>query len=61
MNKPHTVYGSPATGSVPIEAALTLIGVEYDVIGENILPDVACDLDVHPLGQVPAMALPTGT
>jgi GST-like protein len=60
MDKPYTVYGSPTTGSVPIEAALTLIGVEYDVIGEKIMADVACDLDVNPLGQIPAMVLPTG-
>lgn len=60
MSKPYIVYGSPNTGSVPVEAALTLIGVEYEVIGENVLPDVACDLEVNPLGQVPALALPDG-
>jgi hypothetical protein len=29
MTKPHVVHGSPGSGSVPIEAALTLIGIPY--------------------------------
>jgi hypothetical protein len=32
----------PGSGSVPVEAALTLIGAHYQMIGETVLPDVAC-------------------
>jgi hypothetical protein len=56
MEGPYVVYGSPGSGSVPVEAALTLIGAHYQVIGETILRDVACNPDVirvNPLGQVP--------
>jgi GST-like protein len=58
--RPYIVYGSPGSGSVPVEAALTLIGVPYEVIGETILRDVAHNPEVfkvNPLGQVPALVL----
>jgi GST-like protein len=61
--RPYIVYGSPGSGSVPVEAALTLIGVPYEVIGETILRDVAHNPDVfkvNPLGQVPALVLSGG-
>jgi GST-like protein len=48
---------------VPVEAALTLIGVPYEVIGETILRDVAHNPEVfkvNPLGQVPALVLSAG-
>jgi GST-like protein len=60
QGRPYIVYGSPGSGSVPVEAALTLIGVPYEVIGETILRDVAHNPDVfkvNPLGQVPALVL----
>jgi GST-like protein len=63
MEGPYIVYGSPGSGSVPVEAALTLIGAPYEVIGETALRDVACNPDVfkvNPLGQVPALVLPGG-
>ena len=63
MGKPFIVHGSPGSGSVPVEAALTLIGIPYDVIGENVVRNVAYNpavFDVNPLGQVPALILPTG-
>jgi GST-like protein len=63
MGKPYTVYGSPGSGSVPIEAALTLIGIPYDVIGEDVVRDFASNpaaLKLNPLGQVPVLVLPTG-
>ncbi len=34
MNEPLTVYGAPGSGSVPVEAAMTLIGLDYQVIEE---------------------------
>jgi GST-like protein len=63
MSKPYTVYGSPGSGSVPVEAALTLIGTSYDVIGDTVLRNVAHNpavFDVNPLGQVPTLVLPSG-
>jgi GST-like protein len=63
MEGPYVVYGSPGSGSVPVAAALTLIGVHYQVIGETVLRDVACNPDVikvNPLGQIPALVLPGG-
>src|SRR5215470_8233425 len=63
MDGRYIVYGSPGSGSVPVEAALTLIGGHYQVIGETVLRDVACNPDVikvNPLGQVPTLVLPDG-
>jgi GST-like protein len=63
MDGPYTVYGSPGSGSVPVEAALMLIGAPYEVIGETVLRDVARNpavFKVNPLGQVPALVLPGG-
>lgn len=63
MRDLYTVYGAPASGSVPIEAALTLAGVPYHVIGGDTVRDIATSaamLAVNPLGQVPALVLPSG-
>jgi GST-like protein len=63
MARPYVVYGSPGSGSVPVEAALTLIGAPYEVIGETVLRDVARNPEVskvNPLGQVPVLVLPNG-
>jgi GST-like protein len=63
MTDRYIVYGSPGSGSVPVEAALTLIGAPYEVIGETELRDVAQNPEVfkvNPLGQVPALVLPGG-
>jgi len=63
MNGRYIVYGSPGSGSVPVEAALTLIGAPYEVIGETVLRDVARNpavFKVNPLGQVPALIIPGG-
>jgi GST-like protein len=63
MDGRYIVYGSPGSGSVPVEAALTLIGAPYEVIGETVLRDVARNsavFKVNPLGQVPALVIPGG-
>jgi GST-like protein len=63
MDDAYIVYGSPGSGSVPVEAALTLIGAPYEVIGETVLRTVARNpavSTVNPLGQVPALVLPGG-
>ena len=52
MDGRYIVYGSPGSGSVPVEAALTLIGAPYEVIGETVLRNLARDpavLEVNPL------------
>ncbi len=63
MDKRYIVYGAKGSGSVAVEAALTLIGRPYDVVetaswyeGEQ----KARIEKVNPLGQVPALVLPTG-
>jgi len=63
MDGSYIVYGSPGSGSVPVEAALTLIGAPYEVIGESAPRDVGGTSEVskvNPLGQVPALVLPGG-
>jgi hypothetical protein len=63
VDGPYIVYGSPGSGSVPVEAALSLIGTSYEVIGESVLRDVARNpavFTVNPLGQVPVLVLPGG-
>jgi GST-like protein len=59
----YIIYGAPGSGSVPVEAALTLIGASYEVIDETVRRDVAQNpavFEVNPLGQVPALILPSG-
>jgi len=63
MTKSYTVYGAPGSGSVPIEAALTLIGAPYDVIGDDVVRPVAFNPaanTLNPLNQVPVLVLPGG-
>ncbi len=62
MDKPITIYGALGSGSVPVEAALTLIGLPYEVI-ETSLAAIAADRGfarVNPMRQVPGMVLPGG-
>jgi GST-like protein len=60
VDKPITIYGKAATGSVPIEAALTLLGLPYDLVeGDDARPyDVTGP--VNPLRQIPTVVLPGG-
>lgn len=63
MTRPYVVYGSAGSGSVPVEAALTLIGARYEVIGESVVRDITRNPEVfkvNPLGQVPVLVLPNG-
>jgi GST-like protein len=63
MTKPYTVYGAPGSGSVPVEAALTLIGTPYEVIGDDVMRPVASNPAanaLNPLHQVPVLGLPNG-
>jgi glutathione S-transferase len=56
----YKVYGRPGTGSVVVEALLEEIGAEYEteLIDRNAIPDNY--LKINPLGQVPALMLPSG-
>jgi len=64
VDKKLTVYGAAGSGSVPVEAAMTLIGLDYEVIegatweqDETVLARVRA---VNPLVQIPAVALAGG-
>ena len=63
MSGEYVIHGARGSGSVPLEAALTLLGLPYRVV-ENAPwdgPDqVAAIKRVNPLGQVPALILPSG-
>lgn len=59
----YTLYGAAGSGSVPVEAALTLIGAPYTVIeavtweGDDQRDKVA---PVNPMRQIPALITPAG-
>ena len=57
----YTVYGAVGSGSVPVEAALTLIGAPYTVI-EAVTWEGEAERDkvapVNPLRQIPALITP---
>ena len=58
-----TLYGAAGSGSVPAEAAMTLIGLDYRIVeavtweGEAERDKVAA---VNPMRQIPALILPDG-
>jgi GST-like protein len=64
VDKPITIYGARGSGSVPIEAALRLIGLPYQVVERAPLREVKADEElayrINPMRQVPAMVLPGG-
>jgi len=59
----YTVYGAAGSGSVPVEATLTLLGIDHAVVeaptweGEAQRAKVA---PVNPMRQLPALVLPGG-
>jgi GST-like protein len=63
VDKPFVVYGAKGSGSIPVEAALTLIGLPFEVVeaatwtGEEQRAKVE---QVNPMRQVPALVLPSG-
>lgn len=63
VNAAYTIYGALGSGSVPVEATLTLLGQPYAVIeaptweGESEQAKVAV---VNPLKQIPALITPAG-
>ncbi len=58
-----TLYGAAGSGSVPVEAAMTLIGLDYRVI-EAVTWEGDAERDkvavANPMRQVPALVLPSG-
>ncbi len=64
MDKPFTVYGAAGSGSVPVEAALTLLGLPFAVIEAPAWErdqDVQAKIGrVNPMRQIPALVLPGG-
>lgn len=63
MTEAYVVYGASGSGSMPVEAALTLIGAPHRVIeaptweGDVERDKVAA---VNPMRQIPALVLPSG-
>jgi GST-like protein len=63
VNAAYTIYGALGSGSVPVEATLTLLGLPHEVIeaptweGESEQAKVAV---VNPLKQIPALVTPAG-
>ena len=63
MSGEYVVYGGKGTGSVPVEAALTLLGLPYRVIETTIFEGDHSDPELqrrNPMMQVPALILPNG-
>ncbi|WP_439470752.1 glutathione S-transferase family protein [Brevundimonas sp.] len=60
----YTVYGAAGSGSVPVEAVLTLIGAPYEVI-EAVTWEGDAERDkvapVNPMRQVPALITPANS
>jgi GST-like protein len=63
MNQAYTIYGALGSGSVPVEATLTLLGQPYDVVEAPTWEGAAQQAKVagvNPLKQVPALVTPDG-
>lgn len=63
MSGGYVVFGAPSSGSVAIEAALTLIGAPWRLEDAASWQDLAASEDmarVNPMRQVPALVLPSG-
>jgi GST-like protein len=63
VDKPITIYGAVGSGSVPVEAALTLMGLPYQLVDRANLETLAADeafAAINPARQIPALAFPGG-
>jgi GST-like protein len=58
MAEEYVVYGAAGTGSVPVEATLTLLGLPYRVV--EAYGDDPALYAANPMRQVPALILPNG-
>jgi GST-like protein len=57
MSQAYVVYGEKGTGSVAVEATLTLLGADYQV--ETVWEEKLLSTP-NPMAQVPALVLPWG-
>lgn len=58
-----TLYGAQASGSTAVEATLTLLGIDYDLIEGQTWADAAARDRVagtNPMRQIPALIYPSG-
>lgn len=58
-----TVFGAVGSGSIPVEATLTLLGIPYDLVEAVTWMDEAARKRVeavNPMRQVPALLFPSG-
>lgn len=64
MTDPIIVYGAEGSGSVPVEATLTLLGLAFTVVEGATWtgdPEVLARVErVNPQKQIPALVLPSG-
>jgi GST-like protein len=64
MSSEYVVYGAAGTGSVPVEATLTLLDLPYRVVETTIFTEGGQDdaqlRRANPMMQVPALVLPGG-
>ncbi len=63
LHAPLTLYGAAASGSVAVEAALTLLGLPYDLVeGATWAEEAARDRVAtrNPMRQIPTLVLPDG-
>jgi GST-like protein len=63
MDGGYLVYGAAGSGSVAVEAALTLLGAPYTVVERATWKDAAVAQEmarINPMRQVPAVVLPSG-
>jgi len=63
MSGQYVIYGAAGSGSVPVEAALTLLGERYSVVERAVWEDKAIAEQmaaVNPQKQIPAIVLPSG-
>ena len=59
----YLVYGAAGSGSVPVEATLTLLGEPYRVVERAVWEGAAIAAEmakVNPQKQIPALVLPSG-
>jgi GST-like protein len=63
VSEPLVIHGAAGSGSIPVEATMTLLGLPYKVV-ENAPWDSVAAADavgqVNPMRQVPAVILPGG-
>ncbi len=63
MAQSYLVYGAVGSGSVPVEAALTLAGAAYELFDGGGWKELTASAEmarINPMRQVPALVLPSG-